>query len=124
LFHICRRCDRGQRYCTDHCREKARRSQRRQANRKHQQSPEGRLDHRDRQRQWRARERGRVTDQGREPAAVFVTIPPPAVESADKPEERPPEQGPEEPKRPDYRLLVCIVCGRSGQYIETFYRSG
>src|SRR4030095_3371827 len=37
-------CDRGQRYCTDRCRSKARREQRRAANRRHQQTPEGRLD--------------------------------------------------------------------------------
>lgn len=64
IFYLCRSCDRGQRYCSWRCREKARREQRRAANRKHQRSDEGRLDHRDRQREYRLRLVGRVTDQG------------------------------------------------------------
>ena len=63
VFWICRHCDRGHQYCGERCRRKARRRQRRAANRRHQQSREGRLDHRDRQRAYRER-RGlrRVTD--------------------------------------------------------------
>ena len=55
LFCICRRCDRGQRYCSAACRASAGREQRRQANRRHQQSDAGRQDHRDRQRIYRKR---------------------------------------------------------------------
>ena len=62
VFWICRHCDRGHRYCGERCRQKARRQSRRDANRRHQQSPEGRLDHRDRQRAYRERCRRRVTD--------------------------------------------------------------
>ncbi len=62
-------CDRGQRYCSLACRHRARLHQRRHANRRYQQSPEGRLDHRDRQRRYRQRQahrarQTRVTDQG------------------------------------------------------------
>ena len=65
LFFLCSRCDRGQRYCSLACRQQARLRQRRCANRRHQQSPEGRLDHRDRQREYRRRQmHARVTDQG------------------------------------------------------------
>lgn len=64
VFYVCSSCDRGQRYCSERCREKARRRQRRAANRRHQGSDEGRLDHRDRQREYRLRTVGRVTDQG------------------------------------------------------------
>ena len=67
VFFICTHCDRGHRYCSTECRKQARRQQRRCANRRHQQSPEGRLDHRDRQRAYRCRLRQaqpRVTDQG------------------------------------------------------------
>jgi hypothetical protein len=113
VFYICRSCDRGQRYCSDRCRQKNRRSQRRQANRKHQQSPEGRLDHRDRQRLWRERRRRCVTDQGRKPAEVSATIPPVEIWTIPSAVESPVDD-----------LLFCIVCGRSGHYIETFYRSG
>jgi len=67
VFWICPHCDRGQRYCSSFCRIPARRQQRRGANRRHQQSPEGRADHRDRQREYRHRcreIRARVTDHG------------------------------------------------------------
>ena len=64
VFYLCPSCDRGQRYCSERCREKVRREQRRAANRRHQRSDEGRLDHRDRQREYRRRMVSRVTDQG------------------------------------------------------------
>ena len=53
---------RRQAYCGDGCRKRAQLQQHRNANRKHQDSPEGRLDHRDRQRAYRERLRRRVTD--------------------------------------------------------------
>ena len=63
MFYICGSCYRGQAYCGDGCRNRAQLQQHRNANRKHQESPEGRLDHRDRQRAYRARCRlRRVTD--------------------------------------------------------------
>lgn len=55
LFFICRSCDRGQRYCSAACSASALREQRRQANRRHQQTDAGRQDHRDRQRIYRRR---------------------------------------------------------------------
>ena len=55
LFVICRSCDRGQRYCNAWCRLSAWCEQLRQANRRHQKSPEGRADHCDRQRAYRKR---------------------------------------------------------------------
>ena len=76
VFWICRHCDRGHRYCGERCRRKARRQQRRAANRRHQQSPEGRLDHRDRQRAYRerCRHRARVTDQPSPPTSGSDSI--------------------------------------------------
>ena len=63
MFYICGSCYRGQVYCGDKCRRRMRRQQMRRANRKHQDSPEGQLDHRDRQRAYRERCRlRRVTD--------------------------------------------------------------
>ena len=53
LFFVCTHCDLGQRYCGDDCRRRSRLEQLRVASRRHQQSPEGRLDHRDRQRAYR-----------------------------------------------------------------------
>ena len=64
-FWICRSCDRGHRYCSPLCRQRNRRRQLREANRRYQRSTEGRLDHRDRQRAYRERQRRAcVTDQG------------------------------------------------------------
>ena len=60
LFAICAACDRGHAYCTSPCRTAGRRRCVRAANARHQRSLEGRLDHRDRQRAYRARRR--VTD--------------------------------------------------------------
>src|SRR5215470_2555487 len=106
-FYVCRSCDRGQRYCSERCRQKARREQRRQANRRHQQSLEGRLDHRDRQQHYRERLRsGRVTDQGSLKAGRSVTMPreteheqpAPALESG---------------------LTVCVRCRRAGYTIAS-----
>jgi hypothetical protein len=55
LFFICSYCDRGQVYCSESCRHPARHHQRRQANRRHQQTLRGRLAHSRRQRNYRIR---------------------------------------------------------------------
>lgn len=104
-FFVCRRCDRGQRYCGERCRQKARREQRRAANRRHQRSPEGRLDHRDRQREYRRRlVARRVTDQGSEEAVGAPTLALLKVAAV------PTVAG--EP--------ACCVCGRRGALIDPF----
>ena len=68
-FYICRRCYRGQRYCSARCRQVARRKKCQGYNLRHQQTEAGREDHRERQRAQR-RHRARaektkesVTDQ-------------------------------------------------------------
>ncbi len=65
IFHLCSKCDRGQRYCGEACSYAARRVYQRRSNAAHQRSAEGRDDHRDRQRAYRARQQ-RVTEQGGE----------------------------------------------------------
>ena len=60
---FCAACDRGHAYCSPVCRHAGRARSLRAAGRRHQQSPEGRLDHRDRQRVYRVRCRLRVTHQ-------------------------------------------------------------
>jgi len=113
LFFLCSRCDRGRRYCSDRCSTRARREQRRRANQRHQRSPEGQMDHRDRQRRYRARKkkespcrsRPRVTDQASNPTASPASLP---SESSDA---RPP-------------LLRCRICGRVGRFIDPFPRAG
>jgi len=119
IFYLCRRCDRGQRYCGPHCREKALRLQRRQANRRHQQSPEGRADHRDRQRDYRRRQRARVTDKSSPPPAASANLSERAgiatCEVAPAPNFRrfsspPPQEG----------WVVCQICGRRGRWVDPF----
>lgn len=55
LFFICSYCDRGQVYCSETCRQAARRAQLRQANRRQQQTRPGRLAHSRRQHAYRQR---------------------------------------------------------------------
>ena len=118
VFWICRHCDRGHQYCGKHCRKKARRQQLRAANRRHRQSREGRLDHRDRQRAYRERcRRRRVTDHTS--PATFDSG------SIGVAEPSPSENGPEslsgEPEYADCPEFepVCIVCGRTRKEILT-----
>ena len=119
MFWICRCCDRGQRYCSTECRAEARHRQHRAANRRHQGSAEGRLDHRDRQRAYRCRQlRRRVTDQGSQPFAsrplsgsgIAITTPavaPPGVQVRDQADAWP----------------RCTVCGRWSRLVDPFPRT-
>ena len=112
VFWICRHCYRGHKYCSGRCRRKARRQQTRAANRKHQKSPEGRDDHRDRNRAYRARRRRqRVT---------YHTSPAPSdSDSIDPAEPSPSENGPGSVSgearyavHPEFEP-ACIICGRT-----------
>lgn len=119
MFYLCRHCDRGQRYCSSHCREKSLRQQRRQANRRHPQDPDGRADHRDRQREYRRRLKARVTDQSslRSPSGANLIAPhaPPPVEPAPTAEVFP---------SPGAELapggVVCQIGGRRGRWVNPF----
>lgn len=54
---ICSRCDRGHRYCSSACAEAARRTGKREAGRRYQSTPRGRMNNADRQRRFRQRHR-------------------------------------------------------------------
>ena len=122
VFWLCLHCDRGQRYCSLTCRDGARIRQRRRANLRHQSSPEGRLDHRDRQRAYRHRHaQGPVTDQG----SVSITSPAsfgcepvvaPAVAVSAISNRLLQHAQPE--TRPGVRQC-CRICGRSGRFVDT-----
>ena len=121
LFYLCCHCDRGQRYCSPRCREKSRRQQRQEANRRHQQSPEGRLDHRDRQRAYRWRRRqARVTDQGSFPwlscARMAASQPLLTIQAIPAPEIPLPISATE-----DWGWVVCQICGRWGRWVNPFH---
>ena len=118
VFYLCRHCDRGQSYCSFRCREKALRLQRRQANRRHQQSPEGRQDHRDRQRDYRQRQRERVTDKSSLPDSPRVSL-----SLRRHPEPRAalvPEGGSSPPAKLPAGWVVCQICGRQGPWLNSF----
>ena len=119
MFYLCRHCDRGQCYCTSRCREKALRLQRRQANRRHQQSLEGRLDHRDRQRDYRQRLKARVTDQSSLPVSPYGNLTAPTASQSD---EAPAalDLGPSPGARIPAVWVVCQICGRRGRWINPF----
>lgn len=121
VFYLCRHCDRGQRYCSPRCREKSRRQQRRQANQRHQQSLEGRLDHRDRQRNYRQRQaQARVTDQSSLPDfscdRMIAAEPQPPLETAPVPPFPPPVGS-----APDSGWVVCQLCRRWGRWVNPFH---
>ena len=124
VFVICRSCDRGHRYCSPECRVLALREQRRRANRRYQHSPEGRLDHRDRQREYRKRcAQRRVTDKSSSEITTSGNMPPWNFGSAQTtprigstaPSVRfrvlPSWHQPSQDHRPP--LLCCVVCGQS-----------
>ena len=120
VFWICRHCDRGQQYCSDRCRVKARREQRLAANLRHQQSLEGRLDHRDRQRAYRRRRaQARVTDQGSQAPLIGCNILLPIFASPQNEEsDRSSEQN---RPNPEAGIPYCIICGRSGRFVNPFH---
>jgi hypothetical protein len=74
IFHLCRRHDWRQIYCGDRCRTDGYRAAHRRANARHQASDEGRLDHRDHQREYRRRRRAGVTDIHPDEAKVVLDI--------------------------------------------------
>ena len=120
LFWICSRCDRGQRYSSPACRAEARRRQHRAANRRYQRSPEGRLDHRDRQRAYRKRHApARVTDQ----SSLSVISPAPfgcggriTISVAVALRVAPPGRL----AKPADLWLRCSICGRPGRFVDPF----
>ena len=109
VFYVCLACYRGQRYCSERCRSKARRAQRRAANRRYQRSEEGRARHRERQRAYRRR---RVTDQGSANAPPLATMGEPAPELTPAREVR--------DEKAVAMVLVCQCCGRPWSRIDPF----
>jgi len=117
-FWICTHCDRGQRYCSPACRSEARRRQHRAANRRYQQSPEGRLDHRDRQQHYRERRcRPRVTDQSSlsaispAPFGCGEKIPTPVAVALRA-------WAPGQLETRTEPRLRCSLCGRPGRFVD------
>lgn len=119
VFHICRHCYRGQRYCGNRCRREARRLQRQKANRRYEQSlgTEGRGDHRYRQREYRQRLNARVTDQAPQlPPSYARLAAPPTPVLVEAPPPRKPWRLPGTERA--WSWVVCEICGRRGRWIR------
>jgi hypothetical protein len=117
-FFICSYCYRGQVYCSESCRQPARREQRRQANRRHQQTLRGRLAHSRRQHTYRRRltpahyqrRENKVTDHSSQaqlrvrPSRRVASPYLPATNLAPLPSPS--------------GLVVCRFCGRPGRFLK------
>ena len=121
VFFLCSHCDRGHRYCSLHCRQQARLRQRRCANRRYQQSPEGRLDHCDRQRRYRERRaQARVT--GHSSLSIICSAlsagGPSKSTSSKVPDRSRIAALPYWPQARPVRWPCCRICGRPGLLLE------
>src|SRR3972149_5176945 len=118
MFFICRPCYRDQAYCSEECRRETRRQQRQKANRRYQEDPEVRQDHRDRQREHRKRLReSRVTDQSSTIECGGGSI---CESLAETEPESSAAEGLHDPSKPiwskRFRRVICIMCGRVGKF--------
>jgi len=127
---ICRRCDRGQRYCARECSEAARRATWRRSSARYQQTTRGKRNHAAREQRRRARLRKKMTQQGSageaarrlmesdlaQPAPMPAAVEAEAQRDVDPPASQP---VPEEPVRlvrarehPPEAMVRCCFCGR------------
>ena len=124
LFFVCSHCDRGQRYCSLVCQKQVRRAQWRAASRRHQGSPDGRLDHRDRQRSYRERQAAAniqpnlesVTHRGSQSESVRATVPSSSSSRTLKFTTLRLLNS-----RSDYRGLICRFCEKPGRFLNPFH---
>jgi hypothetical protein len=122
VFHVCRRCDRGQSYCGAVCRAAAREASKRRARARHQASAEGRLDHRDAQTRYRERcqQRAGVTDQGGRELDKSGRLPAraePAAAVAARSASRG-ESGSDGVVERAVGMLRCAFCGRASRWVR------
>lgn len=128
FFYMCRAHFRNHRYCRDACRVRARSRQIRAARRRHRQTEEGRLDHRDRMRAYR-RKLSRLVAVAACAAAISV------VDQTTDPFGQPlslssqdaaigatstPREVSDVPIDEDSPSHTCIVCGRQSDFILPF----
>lgn len=116
-FCLCRRCDRGQRYCSKKCRELARRAVLNRARIKYASSSRGRIQNRLRQQRYRQRKRGifhviskTVTDHSSHKIVI-------GLESLHEDTATVSGKGPPRPGRSGAEG-VCFICGCRGVIVE------
>ncbi len=101
VAYICSWCDRGHRYCSDFCRDQARRRSVREAGLRYQRTQQGRLLHAKRQAEYRARQRAsekKVTHHSCRTQTGSAS-----VHSC--------TTTPSEPFRPSPSVVICDLCG-------------
>lgn len=121
VFYACSNCDHGQLYCPGSCKEDARTLSKRAARTRHQESPEGREDHREAQQRYRDRcaERLRVTDQGGREVDKTETVPARMEPSAELPAEAQPRAGSGNAEVARSSGVVwCAFCGRESRWVR------
>jgi hypothetical protein len=121
LFAICRRCDRGHVYCSPRCSAEARSESRRRARRRHRQSPEGRLDHHDRERERRRRQRMEVARVGDHPSTTTsssVSVESPRVVAFAAVPSHPAPADPDAPEAPHHALSSSPPVGEANRLLR------
>jgi len=133
-FAICSHCDRGHVYCGPLCSLGARRDSLRRARRRHRRSPEGRLDHRDRERARRRRQRLSLARVGDHPSAtpspeikLAPALDPSGISTVETPAQRAekveiqdaPRSLPVAAPSRFARDRHCRVCGSPGRWFRT-----
>ena len=110
LFYICRRCDRGHAYCGPSCRIKGHRKNRDSANLRFRRTDEGRANHADRQRRYRAAKRQRkspVLDKGLAASRAVRAMDPVALSGRSQPSHT------EKTDEDTESMPRCVVCRRA-----------
>ena len=122
VFFLCRRCDRGDRYCSRACAHRARHATLRAANRRYQQSRQGRRQHAARQARYRGggAARENVTHQTSPAARPCGIVTPPAAQTVTRAvgQEDLVDVDVSDTRRPVPGPLRCARCGRAGQWVR------
>lgn len=120
VFFLCRRCDRGDRYCSRACAHQARHATLRAASRRYQQSRRGRGQHAARQAHYRRRRapREKVTHQTSHAALACGIVTAPSVRTVTRTvaQEDPDDADASDPRRAV--SLCCARCGRPGRWFR------
>ncbi len=112
VFFLCRHCDRGDRYCSASCAQRARHATLRAAGQRYQDSRRGRLRHAARQARYRARQQ-KVTHQTSPTVAACGIVPALLPDTAsDK------EDVPDANRFGPVTRLRCVRCRRPGRFVR------
>jgi hypothetical protein len=117
VFFLCRRCDRGDRYCSRPCAHRARHAARQAASRRYQHSRRGRLHHAARQARYRGRRQKVTHPTSHGPAASGIVTPPSPLGPTPREGE---EAADADPIAfvPSGLALRCARCGRPGRFVR------